>query len=105
RYFHSAYRRREISSRGQPVPELVEIPFQVLLKLGDRLPVHPGRTFVGSNLPVCLPHQPLRDIKRLLLQVTHSFLPFPVDSRIPCGWPAPFAPPPLQQLRHYYEAV
>ena len=47
----------------------------------------------------------LRNIERLLLQVTHSFLPFPVDSRIPCGWSAPFAPPPLQQLRHYYGTV
>src|SRR5436190_326759 len=66
---------REVSPRRQPVPEFIEVPFQVLLELGNRLPVNPGRTFIGSNFPVCLPHQPLRNIKRLLLQVAHSFLP------------------------------
>ena len=70
-----AGRRREASPRREPVPEFVEVPFQVLLELGDRLPVNSGRPFVVSNFPVCLSHQPLVDVKRFLLQVTHSLLP------------------------------
>jgi hypothetical protein len=32
-YLHSAHRRREITPRRQPIPELIKIPLEVSLKL------------------------------------------------------------------------
>jgi len=69
RYLHSTDRRREIAPRGHAIPELVEVPFQVLLELRDRLPVNTSGPFVGFDLLVCLPNNPLGNRKRLSLQL------------------------------------
>jgi len=65
RYLHGTDRRREVAPRGETVPELVEVPFQVLFKLGDRLSVDTGGPVVGLDLLVGLEDLPLGDVKRL----------------------------------------
>ena len=99
RISYPAHRRREVSSRREPVPELVEIPFQVLLELGNRLPVNPGRTFIGSNLPVCLPHQPLEGYQ-MASASGHSLVPpvFRLTRDCPADSPSP-------SLRYHYSSL
>jgi len=55
RYLYRSHRGREVAARGHPVPELVEIPFQVPLELHNGLPVDTGCAFVGLDASVCLP--------------------------------------------------
>src|SRR5664279_4398348 len=40
RYLHGFHRWREVRPRGQPIPQPIQVVFQVLLELLDRLPVH-----------------------------------------------------------------
>ena len=65
RYLHRPHRRREIPPRGHPIPELVEIAFQVRFKLLDRFLVDTRRAPVGLDLPIRLPDDPLGNLKRL----------------------------------------
>ena len=58
RYLHRTHRRREVRPRGHPIPELVEVPFQVPLELCDRLPVDTRSPLVGLDLLVGLPRPP-----------------------------------------------
>ena len=64
-----------IAPRRQPVPELVEVPLQVPLKLRDRLLINAGRALVGLDPQPGLPNGPLRDIKRLRLRLAHPAPP------------------------------
>jgi hypothetical protein len=68
RYLHRPHRRREVRARGHPVPDLVKVVLQVLLKRLDGHAVRPGRTAVRLHLPPGLPHQLLRYSKRLSVQ-------------------------------------
>src|ERR1017187_1554144 len=67
RNVHPPHRLGEIASRGQSVPELVEIVLEINLKVCDRLPVYSSRSLVGLHLLEGLPDFPLRDVKRLCL--------------------------------------
>src|SRR5664279_5395285 len=69
RYLHGFHRWREVRPRGQPIPQPIQVVFQILLELLDRLPVHTGRTLVGLDLLVRIPDQPFRDLKRLILRL------------------------------------
>jgi hypothetical protein len=62
---HCTHRRREIAPRRQPIPELVEVAFQVDLELRHRHLVDPRRSLVRLDPPIGLPHHPLGDGKRL----------------------------------------
>ena len=44
RYFHRPHGRRKVTARRHPIPDLIEIPFQVSLKLCHRLLIDPGRS-------------------------------------------------------------
>ena len=50
RYLYHPHRRREVAPRGHPIPELVQVPFQVLLVLFDRLPVDSGGPSIAFTL-------------------------------------------------------
>ena len=43
-YLHSQHRRRKVTPRGHPIPDLVQIVLQILLKTLDAASVHPGGT-------------------------------------------------------------
>ena len=55
RYLDRTNRRREVRPRGHPIPELVEVPFQVPLELLDRLAVDARRSLIGLDFLVGLP--------------------------------------------------
>ena len=81
RYLHRPDRRREIRPRRHPIPELVEVPFQVLLELCDRLPVDTSSPLIGPDFLVGLPDNPFGNLKRLRrrLRLAHRLIPY--------GWP------------------
>jgi hypothetical protein len=91
---HRAHGRREVRSRGHPIPDLVQVVLKIRLELRDRLPVHPQCALVRLDFLPRLPDRPLRNLKRLVccFQTSH-------------GQPGPFAPAPLQDLHRYYEPV
>ena len=68
RYLHRPHRRREITPRGHPIPDLVEVRLQVRLKRQDRLLVNTRSTPVGLDPSPCLPDQPLGNHKRLAVR-------------------------------------
>src|SRR5262252_3913086 len=55
RYVHPSHRRRKIAARCQPIPQLVEVVFEISLKVRDRLSIHASRTLVGSHAFVGFP--------------------------------------------------
>src|SRR3954452_13243224 len=71
------HRRREVTPRGHPIPDLVEVTLQVRLERLDGLTVHPGSALVGPDLLVGLPDHLLGNSVRLGL--SHRFLPSRVD--------------------------
>src|SRR5215211_183916 len=75
RYLHRAHRRREVAPRGEPVPELVEVPVKVLLELRNRLLINAGAALVRLDPPIGLPNGPLGDLKRLRLRLAHPAPP------------------------------
>jgi hypothetical protein len=97
RYLNSTDRRRHVAARRQPVPEFVEVPFQVPLELRDRLAIDAGGTLVGLDPQVRLPDRSFGNHERL--RRTHRLLPadagWPPN---PSGRPVPFAPPALPGL-------
>src|SRR5919201_2669076 len=97
-YFDRPYRRREVTPRGEPIPELVEVPLQVPLKRLDRLAVDTGRTIIGLDALVRFPDHPFGNRKRLVLRLRFAHRLLPPRG----GWPsnepeqpAPFALPAL----------
>src|SRR5215471_2502846 len=109
RYLHRQHRGREVAPRGHPIPYPVEIVPQIRLEVFDRAPVHARRSLIGFDSLVCLPHEPLRNTEGLLLRLrlAHSIPPriLWLPERTSPGQSGSFAPPPLQELRHYYEPV
>src|SRR6516164_7370119 len=67
------HRRREVTPRGHPIPDLVEVILQVGLERLDGLTVHPGGALVGLDPLVCLPDHLLGN--RVRLGLSHRFLP------------------------------
>ena len=65
RYLDRSNRWREVRPRGHAIPNPIEVPFQVLLELGDRLPVDTRSSLVGLDLLVGLEDDPFGDVKRL----------------------------------------
>src|SRR5262245_33357651 len=59
------HRRRMITARRQPVPELVEVVRKISLEVRNRLAVDACRSLVGSNPLVCFPYFPFRNVERL----------------------------------------
>jgi hypothetical protein len=71
---HRLHRRREVGARGQPVPDLVQIPVPVGLELRDRLLVDPRRPLVRLDPPKRFPDNPLGDVERLVLLLRFAHL-------------------------------
>src|SRR3954447_16115072 len=71
------HRRWEVSPRGHPIPDLVEVILQVRLEGLDGLTVHPGSALVGLDLLVGLPDHLFGNSVRL--GFSHRFLPSRVD--------------------------
>ena len=65
--------RREVASRRHPVPDPIQVAFQVRFEVFDRLLVHAGRARVGFDRFEGLVHQPLRDGERFCR--SHRFPP------------------------------
>src|SRR4051794_27972614 len=61
----TAHRRRKVGARRHSVPDLVQIVLQVLLEVGDALPVHSRRALILLDLEPGIPEVPLRNIERL----------------------------------------
>jgi hypothetical protein len=78
---HRTHRRREVAPRRQPIPELVEVAFQVNLELRHRPLLDPRRSLVRLDPPIGLPHHPLGDGKRLWFAHLGSSQPHGA------GWP------------------
>jgi hypothetical protein len=64
RNLHHPHRRRKITPRRHPIPELIEILLKILLKILYRLPVYSRSSLVRSYPLECLPNYPLRDPER-----------------------------------------
>jgi hypothetical protein len=65
RYLHAPHRTREVAPRGHPVPQLVQIVFQLLFEQADADRVHARRTLIGPDLPPRPSDEALVDLKRL----------------------------------------
>jgi hypothetical protein len=65
RYVDPSHRRRMITARRKPIPELVEVVGKISLEVRNRLAVDACRSLVGSNPLVRFPYFPLRNIERL----------------------------------------
>src|SRR6266581_859695 len=98
RYFDCPHRRREVTPRRQPIPELVQVPFQVPIKLLDRLAVNTGRAIIRLDSLIRFPDNPFRNLKRLVFRLWFAHRLLPPRG----GWPpneseqpARFAPPVL----------
>ncbi len=70
------HRRRKVASRGQPVPEHVEVVPKISLELRDRLPIHSSRSLVRLHTLEGFPDLPFGDLERLCL--TRRLLLLPV---------------------------
>src|SRR5450756_1575243 len=77
RYLHGPHRGWKVGPRGHPVPDPVEIVLQICFECLDGLPIHPSGTLICLDALVRLPHQSLRDLKRLVLRfrLAHSSPP------------------------------
>src|SRR5215472_14020023 len=67
RYLHAPHRPREVTPRGHPVPQLVEVVPPLLLEQADADRVHARRTLIGPDLLPRLIDEALADLKRLHL--------------------------------------
>ena len=75
---HPAHRWRQVTTRRQPVPELIEVTGKPGLEFLDRLPIYSSRSLVGFHTLESFPDFPLRNVKRLC----------PVQAAPPItGWP------------------
>src|SRR5262249_44628939 len=65
RYLHAPHRPGEVTPRTHPVPQLVQIVFQLLFEQADADRVHARRTLIGPDLLPRLNDEALTDLKRL----------------------------------------
>src|SRR6201995_644965 len=93
-------RQRQVTPRGHPVPELVEVVRKIRLKVCNRLSVNSSRSLIGLHFFEGLPDFLLRNVKRLCLihraPPVSSWLWAVAEQR------GPFGPVPLQNLLPYY---
>src|SRR2546426_1544242 len=73
RNLNKPHGRRKVRARRHPVPDLIEVPLQVLLEPRQRLAVHARCTSVRLHPLVCFPDELLRNVVRLRLR--HRLLP------------------------------
>jgi hypothetical protein len=107
RYLNATHRRREIRPRGHPIPKLVEVPFQVLLELCDRLPVDTRSPTIGLDHREGIQDNPSGNVERLLLRL------WPADGSSaasqlttrPARTTRPLRSTRITELHRYYEAV
>src|SRR6185436_2670374 len=88
-------RRGEVRPRRHPVPDLVKVTLQILLKCRQRLPIHTRCPTVRLHPLVRFPDELLRNVVRLCLR--HRLLPSLVDLY---PWPVRWAP----SLHPHYQA-
>ena len=69
RYLHAPHRPREVTPRGHPVPQLVEIVPQLPGEQADADRVHARRPVIGPDLLPRLHDEALVDLKRLHLRL------------------------------------
>src|ERR1035437_7615663 len=100
RYFHRAHRRWKVTARRHPIPDLVQVPFQVPFKIRNRLLVNPCRSMVRFYSFIRLPDFPLGNTERLCL--THRLLPLLVGSLNFGSITQPLGSIPFPELPHYY---
>src|SRR6266581_6671759 len=62
RYFDQTHGRWEVRARRHPIPDLVEIPLEVLLERRQRLPVYPCRSAVCLHPLIRVPDELLRNV-------------------------------------------
>jgi hypothetical protein len=77
RNLHRPHLRRKVRPRRHPIPDLVQIVVPIRIEVVDGAPVRSRRTLVRLNALICLPHQTLRNVKRLvrLTRLAHSSPP------------------------------
>jgi hypothetical protein len=68
RYLHRPHRRRQVTARAHPVPQLVEVVPHIAAEVGDADGVHARRPAVGSDLLPRLNDEVFGDLKRLSVQ-------------------------------------
>src|SRR5918996_2596132 len=99
RDLHQLDRRREITPRRQPVPQLVQVVVAVLVEPGQRLLIHPRGAAIGAHLAIRVPHGPLGNTKRLRL--AHKLLPPPTTTGSWLANKQQPGNPPLSLHPHY----
>src|SRR6478735_7381559 len=100
RYLYGFHRWREICSRGQPIPQPIQVVFQVLLELLDRLPVHTRRALLALTFLYAsqTSHFEIANGLSSDLSLLIRLLPNEsVDRKVNSRQSAPFAPLPLQE--------
>ena len=61
--------RWKVAARTHPVPDLVEVAFQIGIELIERLPIYTSCTLVGFDRFICFVHLPFLDLERLACYV------------------------------------
>ena len=93
RYAYRSDRRRKVTPRRHPVPDLIQVVFEVALKVCKRHGVHSRRPVVCFDSLISPPHRLLGNRKGLCF--VHRLLPSLVDLFQKLGDPGPSLP------RHY----
>jgi hypothetical protein len=63
-YFYTADRLWVVAARGHPIPQLVQIVLQTLLKAFDRLSIDPSAPTVALDQLIRFPQKLLRNLVR-----------------------------------------
>src|SRR5210317_741872 len=99
-YVYRAYRRRKITARGHPIPDLIKIVLKTNLKILDRLPIDSRSPLVRLYPTIGFPYHLFGNTKRLCF--SNRLLPSLVDHIAKTRQHNPFAPSALHRFRHYY---
>ena len=100
RYLHRPHRRRKVTARRHPIPDLVQVPFQVPFEIRNRLLVDPCRSLVRFHSLIRFPDLLLGNTERLCL--THRLLPLLVGSLNFGSITQPLRSIPFPGLPRYY---
>src|SRR5215813_1820576 len=100
RYVDPPHRWRKVAARRQTIPKFIEVVFKISLKIRNHLAVYASRPLVGSDPLIGFPHLPFRNVIRL--GSIHEGPPVAGCPLARAEQRNPFAPAPLQDLRHYY---
>ena len=97
---YRAYRRRKITPRGHPIPDLIKIVLKTNLKIFDRLPIDSRCPLVRLYPTIGFPDHLLGNTIRLCF--SNRLLPSLVDRIAKTRQHNPFASSALHRLQHYY---